>query len=303
MRVPVEVAAEVDDLGGVIWTGSQSSSTTLVEFFDYNCPYCRKAAGDLHGLLREIPDLRLGLVNNPILSPSSEGAARIELAVLRLGGPLRANEFHLRLFGRRGVIDAGKALAVAQELGAPVAEIEQLADHVETRSAVTAQLRVAASLGMAATPSFMVGRAGIFGTPDRPRSSVLSPRPASATRSPARWFAGAKAVLVRANRRRSVVSASFKASLLRSRTRTAHVVKFRPVWVAKLTNYSLQDIGDPRHYSCEFSLAERQYSESGCIVHLRSLLAPEQASEKRAGSFDVVAAGTPIGRMTLVRSA
>jgi protein-disulfide isomerase len=55
MRAPVELAAEVDDLGGVIWTGSQSSGPTLVEFFDYNCPYCRKAAGDLHACYGKYP--------------------------------------------------------------------------------------------------------------------------------------------------------------------------------------------------------------------------------------------------------
>jgi protein-disulfide isomerase len=55
MRAPVELAAEVDDLGGVIWTGSQLSGPTLVEFFDYNCPYCRKAAGDLHACYGKYP--------------------------------------------------------------------------------------------------------------------------------------------------------------------------------------------------------------------------------------------------------
>ena len=62
-------------------------------------------------------------MNNPILSPSLEGAARIELAVLRLGGPLRAYEFHRRLFERRGIIDSQK-LAVAEDLGAPRNKIE-----------------------------------------------------------------------------------------------------------------------------------------------------------------------------------
>ena len=165
MRAPVELAAEVDDLGGVIWTGSQSSGPTLVEFFDYNCPYCRKAAGDLHALLREIPELRLVLVNNPILSPSSEGAARIELAVLRLGGPLRAYEFHRRLFERRGIIDSQKALAVAEDLGAPRNKIEAHAVSSETDAALSAQMRLAASLGMAATPSFLIGGASVFGYP------------------------------------------------------------------------------------------------------------------------------------------
>ena len=112
MRLPVEVASEVDELDGAIWVGSPSREITLVEFFDYNCPYCRKAMPDLHGLMQDLPDLRLGLVNNAILSPASEEVARIEMAVVRLSGHERAYEFHRRLFERRGVIDCQKALDV-----------------------------------------------------------------------------------------------------------------------------------------------------------------------------------------------
>ena len=50
MRLPVEVASEIDELEGAIWVGSPSREITVVEFFDYNCPYCRNAMPDLHGL-------------------------------------------------------------------------------------------------------------------------------------------------------------------------------------------------------------------------------------------------------------
>src|SRR3954463_1569892 len=53
MRLPVEVASEVDELQGVIWVGLPSREITLIEFFDYNCPYCRKAMPDLHWLMRD----------------------------------------------------------------------------------------------------------------------------------------------------------------------------------------------------------------------------------------------------------
>jgi protein-disulfide isomerase len=165
MRLPVEVASHIDELQGAIWSGSHSREITLVEFFDYNCPYCRGAAADLDALLRENPDVRLGLVNNPILSPASEQAARIELAVLNLGGPGRAYEFHRRLFQRRGVIDRDKALDVAHGLGAPHSEVGKLADSSEIQARLSAQMRLAASLGMAATPSFMIAGAGVFGYP------------------------------------------------------------------------------------------------------------------------------------------
>ena len=169
IRLPVEVTSELDDLGGVIWTGAESRALTIVEFFDYNCPYCRKAVRDIHTLLRQAPDLRLGLVNNPILSAGSAEAARVELAVLRLGGPERAYEFHRGLFERRGGIGRDDALDVAASLGAPVADVARLADSPDIRGALADQMRLAASLGMAATPSFLIGGAGLLGYPG-PRS-------------------------------------------------------------------------------------------------------------------------------------
>lgn len=165
MRLPVEITSDIDELSGAIWIGSAARALTLVEFFDYNCPYCRKAAADLHRLMMDLRDLRLGLVNNPILSPASEQAARVEYAVQKLGGPAKAYEFHRRLFDGLGVIDCEKALDVAARLGAPVPEITRLAEGPDARSAISAQLRLAASLGMAATPSFMIGGAGLFGYP------------------------------------------------------------------------------------------------------------------------------------------
>ncbi|HEX2726071.1 MAG TPA: DsbA family protein [Beijerinckiaceae bacterium] len=165
MRLPVEVTSELDDLVGVIWTGADSHVLTVVEFFDYNCPHCRRAMPDLHALLQEMRDLRVGLVNNPILSADSAQAAQVELAVLRLGGPGPAYEFHRRLFGRRGVIGRDKALDVAAELGAPMTDVERLADAPDIRSASSDQMRLAASLGMAATPSFLIAGAGLLGYP------------------------------------------------------------------------------------------------------------------------------------------
>jgi thiol-disulfide isomerase/thioredoxin len=105
MRLPVELTSEIETLPGVVWTGSATPGVTLVEFFDYNCPYCRKAAPDIHALVRDTPDLRVGLVNNPILSPRSADAAKVELALLKLNGPGATYEFHRRLFERRGTID------------------------------------------------------------------------------------------------------------------------------------------------------------------------------------------------------
>ena len=81
LRLPVELTSEVDELPGLIRVGSAGADVTIVEFYDYNCPYCRKAAVDLEALLGSDKGVRLGLVNNPVLSPHSKDAALIELSV------------------------------------------------------------------------------------------------------------------------------------------------------------------------------------------------------------------------------
>src|SRR3712207_706656 len=97
MGLPVELTSEIEELEGVVWVGSKATHLTLVEFFDYNCSFCRRATKDIHDLMQRNPDLRVGLVNNAILSPRSEQAAWVELALLMMKGSAAAYEFHQRL--------------------------------------------------------------------------------------------------------------------------------------------------------------------------------------------------------------
>jgi protein-disulfide isomerase len=69
MRLPVELTSEIDLLEGIVWIGSTSTDVVVAEFFDYNCPYCRTAVRDIYEFMQADADLRVGLVNNSILSP------------------------------------------------------------------------------------------------------------------------------------------------------------------------------------------------------------------------------------------
>ena len=165
MRLPVELTSEMEDLGGLFWIGSSQSDVSIVEFFDYNCPYCRKVVGDIQMLMQADRSLRVGLVNNPILSPMSLQAAKVELAVLALRGQAAAYEFHHRLFAKRGGIDGPKALVVAEAFGLAKRNVEEVADGPVIQRRLADQMRLAASLGIAATPSFVIAGAGVFGYP------------------------------------------------------------------------------------------------------------------------------------------
>jgi protein-disulfide isomerase len=163
--LPGEITGQIPGLRGVTYAGPREGQTTLYEFFDFNCPYCRKAAADVVALHDSDPDLRIGLVNNPILSPQSAQAAKVMLAVQRKLGSAAAWNFYWTLLSKPGRIDGPGALTAAAALGLPQAEVEEIADSEEVRLALKSQMRMAADLGLYATPSYVLGNSGILGHP------------------------------------------------------------------------------------------------------------------------------------------
>lgn len=163
MRLPVELSPS--SLPGIVWVGSATPDVTLIEFFDYNCPFCRKAASDLDALVARDKELRLGLINNAILGIGSIQAAKVQQAVLKLYGPERANNFHKALFARRGLHDGASALQVSASLGLNEKDVRAAADGADVTSVLTRQAKMAEALGLVATPSFEIGSVGILGYP------------------------------------------------------------------------------------------------------------------------------------------
>lgn len=163
--LPGEITGQIPALKGVTYVGARDAETALYEFFDFNCPWCRKAAADMASLHESDAALRIGLVHNPILSPQSAQAAKVMLAVQRRLGSAAAWDFYGKLLAKPGKIDGPAALEVAGRLGVPAAEMEQIADGDEVREALRSHMRIAADLGLYATPSYVLGNAGILGHP------------------------------------------------------------------------------------------------------------------------------------------
>jgi protein-disulfide isomerase len=115
-RVPIELVKEALELEAAIRVGNAHGDVTLIEFFDYNCPWCRRSAADLPALFAAEPDLTYVLVNFAVLGAPSVGATKVALGFFDLYGPGRYLAFHQRLFGLRGAIDGTRALKEAAEL-------------------------------------------------------------------------------------------------------------------------------------------------------------------------------------------
>jgi protein-disulfide isomerase len=161
----VKLLGPVDRLPGVVVAGNPKGKETVIEFYDLNCPFCRLAATDLGDMLGKDSELRLVLVPYPILGVASIGAARVELAVAKLGTPEQFYAFHRKLFAQRGTTDGPRALDIAAGLGLNKQDLLALGDSAQITDTMKNLVNLGTSLGLEATPSFIVGNVAILGYP------------------------------------------------------------------------------------------------------------------------------------------
>jgi len=151
-----ENRSQIFDSANQMVLGNPNGPITLVEFFDYNCGYCRRAMSDMTALLEANPDLRVVLKEFPILSEGSVEAARVSVAVKDLA-PESYLKFHQELFTRPGQATGDKALEIARDLGLDIKALQAAANT----EAVTANLEevqaLAQTLGISGTPSYVIG--------------------------------------------------------------------------------------------------------------------------------------------------
>jgi protein-disulfide isomerase len=151
-----ESGALIFDSSNQVVLGNPEGAITLVEFFDYNCGYCKRAVSDMTALIDANPDLRVVLKEFPILSDGSVGAARIAVAVKELA-PERYLDFHVELFDRPGQVDAIKALEVASDIGLDADALKSAADETEVTANIAEVRELASALGISGTPSYVIG--------------------------------------------------------------------------------------------------------------------------------------------------
>jgi len=163
----VRLAGPIDKLPGVVVAANPEGKTTLVEFYDLNCPFCRIASADVADMVAVDPELRLVLVPYPVLGIASIAASRVELAVAKLGTPAQFYEFHHAIYAYRGTTDGLRALDVAHRLGFDESSLTKLGDSDEITKIMKAHVALGNSLGLAATPSFIIDGVAILGYPGR----------------------------------------------------------------------------------------------------------------------------------------
>ncbi len=143
--------------------GNPEGKVALVEFFDYNCGYCKRSLDDVSKLLKTEPSLKVVLKDFPVLGPGSVEAAQVASAVRNQFKGDKFWQYHVKLLSTHGPVGKAQALEVAKEQGADMDQVARDMDKPEVRAGIQGNLQMADGLNLTGTPSFVVGRDVVVG--------------------------------------------------------------------------------------------------------------------------------------------
>ncbi|HEY8190111.1 MAG TPA: DsbA family protein [Micavibrio sp.] len=141
-------------------TGNEKGDVTIVEFFDYNCGYCKMAFKDVQTLIDEDKNVRIVFKDIPILSEASRTAARYALAADKQG---KYWDFHKALMEKGGANNEDSIKKTAADLGLDMKKLETDADSPEIRAILEKNLELARTIGITGTPGFVIADQALRG--------------------------------------------------------------------------------------------------------------------------------------------
>jgi protein-disulfide isomerase len=143
--------------------GNVKGDVPVIEFFDYNCGYCKKAFSDLAKLIDKDKKVRVILKELPILAKGSEEASRVALAAKMQG---KYWEFHRAMLESQGQANEASALRVAEKLGLDMPRLKKDMASAEVKKEIDETRQLATKMGIQGTPHFIVGDRIIPGAPE-----------------------------------------------------------------------------------------------------------------------------------------
>jgi len=144
--------------------GNPQGDVTMVEFFDYNCGYCKRALADMLDLLKNDAKLKVVLKEFPVLGEGSVEAARVSVAArMQDKTGKKFLDFHQKLLNNRGQIGRAQALAAAKEVGFDMSRLEKDMAGDEPKATLEESFKLADALSLSGTPSYVVGPEVVIG--------------------------------------------------------------------------------------------------------------------------------------------
>ncbi|MEM6665475.1 MAG: DsbA family protein [Pseudomonadota bacterium] len=156
----VQLADDLARQPDALIAGNPDGDVTLVEFFDYNCGFCKRAHGDLKNLIESDPNLRVVLKEWPFLGPESIEAARVSLAVSRQGNYFA---FHDALLTGPGVADETRALQLAEALGYDMDQVRADMEDPAIMGRLEQNMQLGQAIGVNGTPAYVIGNDLLLG--------------------------------------------------------------------------------------------------------------------------------------------
>jgi protein-disulfide isomerase len=142
--------------------GNPDGDVTVVEFYDYNCGFCKRAMNDMIGLIDKDPNVRFVLKEFPILGPDSLAAHRVAMSFRALA-PEKYGEYHMKLLGGDVRATEAHAIEIAKEFGVDEAALKAGMDDPAIDQSIRQTYELANALGISGTPSFVIGNEAVFG--------------------------------------------------------------------------------------------------------------------------------------------
>ena len=135
--------------------GNPDGDVTIVEFYDYNCPYCKREAPEITKLLAEDGNIRFVYKEWPILSPDSEVAARVALAAWQQDEETYF-QLHDTLMAHRGKLDKATIMAYAEAAGLDMAQLEKDMTSAAVEAEIQHVRQLAEQIGLTGTPAYII---------------------------------------------------------------------------------------------------------------------------------------------------
>ncbi|MGB3719494.1 MAG: hypothetical protein DIU63_00635 [Proteobacteria bacterium] len=132
--------------------GNPNGDITVVEFFDYNCPWCKRALDELIKLTKADPNVKIILKEFPIFGENSLFTAKAAMASMKQGKYL---EFHMALMKERQVTK-DNVFKIAEKVGLDVAKLKADMENPDFDAALKTTSEIAQALGIEGTPGFIV---------------------------------------------------------------------------------------------------------------------------------------------------
>ncbi len=171
----IEDHAEAIFNDGYSWVGGNpEGDVTLVEFMDYRCGYCRRAAPDVDDLVEFDGNIRFVIKEFPILGEQSMTSARFAIATKQVAGDDAYKDVHDALITFGGDIDETALTRISETLGLDTDAILAQMESPDVTEVIAENHQLAKSLGISGTPSFVMGDQMLRGYVPREQMEVIA---------------------------------------------------------------------------------------------------------------------------------